>query len=145
GVGRQDLQDGLGQRRLARPGFPHDGQGLALVQGKAHVGDHRRIAARRVEADVDVLHVQQWFGRGHSWAPWRVSEPRRIASPSTFMLSTVRNMNSEGNMLMCGAVSSMELPSAIRVPQVGRGGGTLTPMKLSAPSATMMTDMMVSA
>ena len=58
GLGEQP-HDGQRRHRLAAAGLAHDGDDLAAVDGVGNAVDRAHDAARRIELDVEVLHLQQ--------------------------------------------------------------------------------------
>src|SRR6218665_2817249 len=69
----------------------------------------------------------------------------RRPAPNRLRLSTVTKIAGAGIRLTWGTGPSASRPSAIMPPQLGVGCGTPTPRKLSEPSATIITEVMVSA
>src|SRR5262249_17349609 len=132
----QQLQDGARQHGLATARFADDAQRAAGRQREIDRVDGAQRAARRRQLGGPAFERQQWCG--HS-APGLGSVSARRVSPTMLKASTLRNMNRAGRKASHGAISRLSRPSPIMLPQLGAGGGTPNPRKLSAPSTTMVT------
>src|SRR6516165_4948410 len=134
---RCQLQDRPRQHCLARAGFADDTESATCFELEIDLVDRTQGTTQGRQVDRQPLDRKQGSA-GHS-AACRGSVAARSRSPTRLKASTVRNIAAAGKNAIDGAVSRLSRPSAIMPPQLGAGGGTPRPRKLSAPSTTMIT------
>src|SRR5690606_32950276 len=134
---RQQLQDGHGGDGFAGTAFPHQRQGLALVEREADALDRLYGALAAAEADREILHFQQRCTHGlASWKVLRGSKASRAASPMKISRLSITASTVNEAMPSHGAWV-LFLPCSSSSPSEGEPGGRPRPRKSSAVSEVM--------